>query len=123
MGAGGLALLIVVALALVVVLFAEFERSIIQERIAAGIARAREGHQERQGLWRPGRGRRASAEIPAGAEPPRRRLRKARLLVRDVPEPAGRREEEPNEHYDTWMTNRAFAFKATEVALARTLMA
>ena len=46
-----------------------------------------------------------------------------RLLVGDLPEPASRREVEPNEHYDTWMTNRAFCFKATPVALARTLMA
>jgi DNA invertase Pin-like site-specific DNA recombinase len=40
--------------------FAEFERSIIQETIAAGIARARAGHHERQayrqGKDRPGRG-------------------------------------------------------------------
>jgi hypothetical protein len=43
-------------------------------------------------------------------------------LLGDAPEPASRREVEPNEHYDTWMTNRAFSFKATFVALARTLM-
>jgi hypothetical protein len=53
--------------------------------------------------------------LVAGCERPR-------LLVRDVPEPAGWREEQPNEHYDTWMTYRAVAFKTTEVALARTLM-
>ena len=45
-----------------------------------------------------------------------------RLLVGDVPEPASRREVEPNERYDTWMMNRAFSFKSTLVALARTLM-
>ena len=45
-----------------------------------------------------------------------------RPLVGDVSEPASRRKVEPNEHYDTWMMNRAFSFKATFVALARTLM-
>jgi len=46
-----------------------------------------------------------------------------RLFVGDVPVPAGRREVEPNEDYDTWITNRAFCFKLTAVALARTLIA
>src|ERR1700741_310089 len=45
-----------------------------------------------------------------------------RPLVGDVSEPASRRKVEPNEHYDTWMMNRAFSFKSTLVALARTLM-
>ena len=44
------------------------------------------------------------------------------LLLGDVPEPAGRREVEPNERYDTWMMNLAFSFKSTLVALARTWM-
>jgi DNA invertase Pin-like site-specific DNA recombinase len=50
--------------------FAEFERSTIQERIAAGIARARAGHQERQahrqGKDRPSREEAIRAALASG---------------------------------------------------------
>jgi hypothetical protein len=52
--------------------FAEFERSIIQERIAAGIAGARHGHQERQADWHPSLQRRVSLSrdfVVVGQEP------------------------------------------------------
>jgi len=72
---------------------------------------------------RPATGCRASAEIPVGAQPPQRRLRKAPPVRRRRTSTSRPREVEPNEDYDTWITNRAFCFKLTAVALARTLIA